>query len=87
MPTSSPGRFFPGIPLCFFRISYVSFGFEIAKLKRHTLKQCTTKTCAGLSIEFILGILPSKEKIAAEIVKCIEIKYIQESFKNMRSHM
>ena len=51
--------------LRFSRTSYLSFGIEIAKCKRHSLQPCKflTDNNAGWTIDRFLGILPGEERI------------------------
>ena len=88
MPTSSPGRY--SLACLFVFLAYLiilSFGIEIAKLKLHTATVNDKNVRWTIDRVLYYVFCRARKKIAGEIVKCIGIKYIQDSFKNMRSHM
>ena len=85
------------MPLCFSRISYLSFDSEITKRKRHSLQPCKflTDNNARWTIDEFIGFLPGEEyiievtmqiKITGENVKFIGNRSFQESFVNMSLH-
>ena len=83
MPTSSPGRY--SLACLFVFLAYLiilSFGIEIAKLKLHTLQQWTTKTCAGLSIEFyIMYFAGQGKKLLGKLSNVSELSIFKTALK------